>query len=192
MNAVLAPPLPTVAAALHLLTAEEFMAEYSHRHAELVRGTILELPMPSARHGEVCVNAVVHIANFVKAHKLGRVCSNDSLIVTRRNPDSARGPDVSYYSFARMPAGPAPQGICEIAPELAVEVRSPSNSWAEIFAKIGEYLQVGVTAVLVLDPERTSATVYRATGQTAFGAAETLTVPEVLPGFEVIVGKFFE
>ncbi len=102
------------------------------------------------------------------------------------------GPDVSYYSFARMPAGPAPQGVCEIAPEFAVEVRSPSNTWAEIFVKIGEYLKVGVTAVLVLDPDRPSATVYRATGQTEFAAGDVLTLPEVLPGFEVAVAKFFE
>ena len=190
MSVVLTPSQSAPASAPALLTAAEFMAGHSHRYAELVRGRVQELPTPSARHGEVCVNAILCLAIFVKEHRLGRVCSNDSLFFTRREPDSVRGPDVSYYSFARMPAGPAPQGVCEIAPEFAVEVRSPSDTWAEIFVKIGEYLKVGVTAVL--DPDRPSATVYRATGQTEFAAGDVRTLPEVLPGFEVAVAKFFE
>ena len=191
MNAVLTPP-PVVAATPALISAEEFMAEHAGRYAELVRGKIQELAMPSARHGEVCSEVNRLMANYVKENKLGRVCCNDSLFLIRRNPDTMRGPDVSYYSFGRMPPGPAPQGVCAIVPELTVEVRSPSNTWPEIFVKIGEYLKSGVTAVLVLDPDRHSASLYRVTGQSEFAAAALLAIPDVLPGFEVVVAKFFE
>ncbi len=191
MNAVLTPP-PLVAAAPALISAEEFMAEYAGRYAELVRGRIQELAMPSVRHGEVCVKAIRYLDRFVDDRKLGRICSNDSLFLIRRNPDTMRGPDVSYYSFDRMSPGPAPQGVCAIVPELTVEVRSPSNTWPEIFVKIGEYLKAGVMAVLVLDPDRHSASLYRATGQTEIAAGAMLTIPDVLPGFEVAVAKFFE
>lgn len=77
-------------------------------------------------------------------------------------------------------------------PQLCVEVRSPSNTWNEIFIKVGEYLGVGVVAVLVLDPDRLTASVYRQDGdQQIFRADDDLTLPDVLPGFSVPVRRFF-
>ena len=168
------------------------MAKYADRYAELVDGRPTEIEMPSMRHGLACVKATRFLDAFVDGHRLGRVFPNDSLFLIRRNPDVLRGPDVCYYSFARMP-GAAPDGVCEVAPELAVEVKSPSNTWTELFVKVGEYLEAGVTAVLLIDPERRTASVYRSdTGQVTFAPSDTLTLPDVLPGFAVEVAKFFE
>ena len=183
------PPAP----AKKLVTAEEFLERYAHRYAELIDGGLVEFGMPSLRHGEVCSRVDRLIGNFVEDRQLGRTMANDPHILISRNPDTVRGPDVCYFSFARLPPGPAPDGVSELVPELTVEVRSPSNTWTQIFGKIGDYLRVGVTAVLVLDPDGLTASVYRAdTGQQIFHTGDELTLPDVLPGFAVPVKRFFE
>jgi len=194
---VLAPPMPMAAspapAPPPLLTAEEFMQKYSHLRYELVRGQLKETPMPSSRHGEVCVKAIRYLDRFVDDRKLGRILSNDSMFLVKRNPDTMRGPDVSFYSFERMPPGPAPDGVTEIVPELAVEIRSPSNSWPDIYTKIGEYLGAGVIAVVVLEPEKRTAAVFRSSGEReTYTTDDTLAFPDVLPGFAVETAKLFE
>lgn len=173
------------------MTVEEFMEKYAHLNADLVRGQLKVYPMSTGRHAEVCSKADRYIGNFVEDNNLGRTLANDPRIFIRRNPDSARGPDVCYYSFERMPPGPAPATFLETPPDLCVEVRSPSNTWSDIFAKVGDYLSVGVTAILVLDPDTQTASVYRGTGQQILTAADTLTLPDVLPGFSVPVARFF-
>ena len=183
---------PTTQATPHLVTAEEFVDKYSHDYAELIDGVLKERGMPSLRHGQVCLKAGRLIGNFVEDRQLGHTMSNDSHILIRKNPDTVRGPDLSYYSFQRLPPGPAPEGLSDVVPELVVEIRSPSNTWMAIFSKVGDYLQAGVTAILVLDPDGVTASVYRGTGQVILHAGDTLTLPDVLPGFAVPVAKFFE
>lgn len=176
------------------VTAEEFVLLWD-QYEDLDHGVLTELPMPNLRHGQVCMRIGRLIANFVDDMKLGHVMSNDSHFLIRRDPDTVRGPDVSYYSFERLPPGPAPEGLTAIVPNLAVEVRSPTNTWNKIFVKVGEYLGVGVTAVLVLDPDGMTASIYRndsGPGQIIYHTGDTLTIPDVLPGFSVSIAKLFE
>jgi Uma2 family endonuclease len=175
-----------------LITEEEFLEKYAHRYADLVDGHLVEFGMPNQRHGEVCSEAHYILTHFVKERQLGRTLTNDAHIRISQNPDKVRGPDISYFSFTRMPPGPAPNGPSGIIPELCVEVRSPSNTWSDIFIKVGEYIGIGVNAVLVLDPDTQTASVYRGDGhQQIFRADDELTLPEVLPGFAVPVRRFF-
>lgn len=185
---VIATPAPTT-----LLTAEEFFTKHGHEYAELVDGVVVWTdPMPNYRHGEVCSNIAYELGHFVRTNDLGRVCTNDTFIRTRKDPDRVRGADVLYVSFTRMPRGPAPEGFSEIVPELTVEVMSPSNDWSDIFVKIGEYLKAGVLAVLVLDSDSATASVYRKDElQQIFDNGDDLVIPNVLPGFAVPVKKLF-
>ena len=182
-------PTPTPA----LMTAEEFAAQYSNRRAELVRGRVVEVPMPFAKHGKVCARTTTLLQVFVDANDLGHVMTNDTLFITERNPDTTRGVDVCYLSYAKLPKSPVPDGLLDVLPELVFEVRSPSDRWTKVVAKAIEYLDAGVTVVVVLDPKTESATVFRAEDrQATFEKDDTLTIPDVLPGFAVPVHKFFE
>ena len=175
-----------------LITADEFMAKYDHLDADLVMGQLKEYGMAFGRHGQVCSKADRLIGNFVEDGQLGHTFSNDTRILIRRDPDTVRGVDVCFVSFARLPAGPAPDTFLEVPPELCVEVRSASNTWSDIFIKVGEYIGIGVNAVLVLDPDTQTASVYRAdTLQQIFRVDDELTLPDVLPGFAVPVRRFF-
>ena len=67
---------------------------------------------------------------FCDEHNLGHVVSNDSGVVTERDPDTVRGADVAFYSYGRVPPGPFPRGYLAVAPELVFEVRSPTIAGA--------------------------------------------------------------
>jgi Uma2 family endonuclease len=183
-----------LATAEALMTAEEFGQRPDPGYPEeLVQGRIVATPPPDRRHGSVCAGAAAIFGNFVTEHDLGRVMSNDSGIITRRNPDTVRGADVAYYSYARLPRGPLAAGYGPEVPELVVEVRSPGNSWREIHIKVGEYLRAGVLKVIVLDPGSRKAHVYSVDAEpAALGPEDELTVPDLLGDFRVAVHRFFD
>ncbi len=179
---------------LELLTAEEFAARPDPGYPEeLVRGRIVAMPVPDRRHGYVCLKAGRILGGFVDEHDLGRVMSNDSGIITERGPDTVRGADVCYYSYARLPRGPLVKGYGPEVPELVVEVRSPSQRWRDLHEKVTEYLNAGVPAVVVLDPGPATAHVFGADDPPrTLGAEDELTLPGLLEGFRVRVGRLFE
>jgi Uma2 family endonuclease len=118
---------------------------------------------------------------------------NDSGVITERGPDTVRGADVAFYTYARAPKGPLPEGYLPVVPERVVEVVSPSDRWPKVLAKVAEYLGAGVSVVVVLDGERTSAMVFHDDGTTrTLSADDELTLPDLLPGFSVVVRRFFE
>ncbi len=184
MSAVLSP----------LLTAEEFAARPDPGYPEeLVRGRIIRMPPPRIRHGQICFQAAFLLGLFVKERGLGHVLTNDSGVVTERDPDSVRGPDVSYYSYERLPQGPLPSIYATKSPELVIEVRSPAERWPKTLAKVAEYLEAGTNVVVVLDDEGDIAHVYEANGDNRMlHSEEDLVLPSVLPDFRVRVGCFFE
>jgi Uma2 family endonuclease len=187
MSAALAPP--------PLLTAEEYARLPSDGgNTELVKGRVIRMPPNYPYHGYVCSRIVRFLDRFIEDHPLGRLFSNDSGVITQRNPDTVRGADIAFYSFNRLPPGEIPQtAYFDVVPELVVEVRSPTDRWQKILVKVGEYLSAGITAVLVLDPQTKSAQIYRDEGlPQTFGPDDTLTLPDVLPGFELVVRRVFE
>ncbi len=177
-----------------LMTGEEFVQIDGHEQMALIDGVLVQEPdMPSVTHGEICIQFGRHLANFVYDNKLGRVCGNDTSLRLKRNPDTVRGPDICYFSTARMPAGQRLEGVTDVIPELVVEVRSPSNTWAVLLANVAMYLEAGVTAVMVVVPEDETATVYRLNEfHQTFHNGDVIELPDVLPGFAVPLARVFE
>lgn len=184
----------TTAAPTRWITAEEFEGRPDPgRPEELVRGRVVPMTPPDRRHGYVCLKVGRILADFVEAHDLGRVLSNDSAVVTERQPDTVRGADICYYSYERLPRGRLARGYGPEVPELVVEVRSPGDRWGAIQAKVGEYLRAGVLAVLVLDPDAESAHLFGTDAPPrALAADDALTLPGILDGLQTRVGSFFE
>jgi Uma2 family endonuclease len=177
------------------LTAEAYGAMGDlGRPTELIKGRIIEMNVPYPRHGLVCAEAAFLLSTYIKQHQLGRIVTNDSGVKTEQDPDSVRGADVAYYSYARVPKGSFPlRGYLEVCPDLVVEVRSPGDRWALINAKIAEYLGAGVGVVLVLDHESETAQVhYPDKAPRMLSRDDRLTLPEVLGDFSAVVSQFFE
>ncbi|MBY0231656.1 MAG: Uma2 family endonuclease [Gemmataceae bacterium] len=188
MSALSAPPLPAPAPAL--LTVEEFLEKYDNHFVELVDGVVKEVPVPFPLHGKCCTTFGALLFFYAEENDSGHVAGNDSWIRTGKR--SVRGADVCYFSYERVPKGPLPPGLLDAAPDLVGEVKSPSDTWMELFAKVGEYHRAGVRVVVILDPEKATASVYRpGAEQVVFGAADELTIPDVLPGFRVAVSRLF-
>ncbi len=149
--------------------------------------------MPTVKHGRICNEIAFALNLHVRDQDMGRIVTNDSFIRISDNPPTVRGADVAFYSFARLPRGPLPEGLLPALPDLVVEVRSPSQDWISVFQKVGEYLAAGVTLVLLLDAERLTASTYHAlNGQTVFDRHAVLTLPDVLPGFSLLVARLFD
>jgi Uma2 family endonuclease len=177
-----------------LMTAEQYaLHPNSGRPTELVRGRIIEMNVPYPRHGQVCGAAFEILNSFAKSHDLGHVLSNDSGVITERNPDSVRGADVAFYSFSRVSRGRLPQGYLSISPEIVIEVRSEFDRWSKLFAKASEYLDAGVVVVCLLDPDNDTIYVVRADPPPVkLGPDDELTLPELHDSFHVPVRQFFE
>lgn len=177
-----------------LLTAEQFAEHPDPGHPEeLIRGRIVPMPMTKPRHGYLCNRAGRLLGNFCEEHHLGWVFNNDTGVITERKPDTVRGADVAFYSYARLPEGDLPDRYPDEAPELVFEVLSPSDRWPQVLAKVAEYLKAGVLVVVVLDDARRMAHYYGADGTSRMlGAEEELTFSGVLEGFRVAVQRFFE
>lgn len=176
------------------LTVEEFARRPDPGHPEeLVRGEVVARAFPGARHGQVCTSALMVIVEPIERHDLGRLLMGSG-VITGRNPDSVRGPDLSFYSYDRLPRGPLGHDYGPKVPELVVEVLSFDDRWRDLHEKVAEYLAAGVTAVLVLDPDTSTAHVMHADQPTrVLGPEETLTLPDILGAdFQVLVGRFFD
>jgi Uma2 family endonuclease len=178
-----------------LLTAEEYLFLPDRGFpTELVRGKVVRLEFGTPRHGFVCSNVSCLLSNFVHGRSLGQVVCNNAGVITKRSPDTVRGPDVSYYSYERLPRGPLPDGYLDVVPELVFEVRSPIERWAQITVKVGEYLGAGVQVVCVLDSQVEALSVYSADElPRVLTADDDLTLPGLFgPDFRVTVRRFFE
>lgn len=193
MSAVLTPLPPQVG--VSLMSADEFLRLHGDDSGvELVEGQLVRLPMPGFQHGEVCFHVALILGGFVKANRLGRLAINDTFIRTRTDPDGVRGADVMFISYTTLPSEvPTPKGAVTPPVELVAEVRSPTDSLNEMMAKALEYTDAGVKVVLLLDPDGRFAAVFRKDQlPQRFEADQTLTLPDVLPGFAVPVASFFE
>ena len=177
-----------------LLTAEEYgrLAD-DGRVTELVRGRIVELNRPFTSHGYLVYRVAMLLGQFVDQHRLGRIVTGDAGVVTQRDPDTVRGPDVAYYSYQRIPPGPLPDEYWPASPELVVEVRSRNDRWKDVLQKVAEYLSANVLTVVVIDPVPKRVHLYAADNEaTIVNSTDLLTFPDVLPGFEVVVDRLFE
>lgn len=177
-----------------LLTAEQYrLLPDNGQPTELVRGRIVPVNVPGLRHGQVASKIDRIVGSFAEERELGHIVTCDSGIITERDPDTVRGADVAFYSYSRVPRGPLPQGYAPVPPELVFEVRSPTDRWRDVLAKVVEYLDAGVSVVCVADPGTETMRVYRIDRQDEVIPPDgDLTIPEVLGAFRVPVRRFFE
>jgi Uma2 family endonuclease len=176
-----------------LLTAEEYaLLPDTGQPTELVRGRVVGFDWPTPRHGEICAQVGRLVGNHAARHALGHTVLLSG-IKTGHDPDSVRGADVSFYSFARIPPGPLPQGYLDVVPELVFEVRSPTDLWSKVYVEVGEYFDAGVSVVCVFDEQTHTAHVYHAEEfPRILSNSEELTFPGILGDFRVAVKQFFQ
>ena len=175
-----------------LLTADELerMPDDDSVQIELDEGELITMPPAGGDHGYLGTEIGSVFRNFVKKHKLGRVYSADTGF--RLSDNTVRAPDVAFVRKERVEAIHR-EGFMNGAPDLAVEIFSPSDSVRQLRRKVKQYLAAGCQAVWVVYPKRQEVVVYEASGsERTLRADDVLEAPALLPGFSVRVLALFE
>lgn len=176
-----------------LITAEEFesLQEDDYRY-ELVEGRIIRMNPPGSRHGHIALNIGVLLATHVKKLGLGKVVVESGYTLAR-NPDTVRGPDVSFIRRDRISPIGLPRGFWEGAPDLSVEVISPDNRGPALRKKLTQYLDRGTMVVLVVHPDKKTVTVHRRLASPlTLSETDELDLDDVVSGFRCQVREIFE
>lgn len=181
-----------MATATKPLTAEEFwLLPDTELQRSLIRGEVVETMPPGARHGKIATRFTLRLGVWALEHHAGEVGVEAGFILAR-NPDIVRGPDVYFVRADRIPDSGVPEAFWELAPDLAVEVVSPSESSEDVREKVDDYLAAGTALVWVACP-RTREVVAHTPDNLArtFRGDDLLIAPDVLPGFSCAVNELF-
>jgi Uma2 family endonuclease len=159
---------------------------------ELIRGELRRMPPAGSEHGAIAINIGVVIGQFVKTHGLGVVFGAETGFKLASDPDTVRAPDLAFVRRERIPPEGMPQGCWPGAPDLAVEVVSPSDTYTAVEEKVREWLDAGTRLVLVVTPRTRTVTMHASQTQvTRLTESDLLTGGEVLPGFSCRVAELF-
>jgi Uma2 family endonuclease len=174
-----------------LLTVEDYMRlpeSVGTRDVryELVEGELITVSPGMLPHNLVRDNVLVALKDFLATQKLGTVVAEQAFQLSK---NTVRVPDVAFVSRGRSLATDRP---IEGAPDLAVEVVSPSNSPREIDRRISDYFAAGCRRVWVVYPEEREVYIRGLAGETRRRGDELLEDAELLPGFSVKVSSLFE
>jgi Uma2 family endonuclease len=157
---------------------------------ELVRGHVVREPPAGFEHGGIAASITTCLTTYARQHALGRVVTDEPGFVLFDDPPTVRAPDVAFVARDRLPADP--RGFPRLAPDLAVEIVSPSNTLVEIQEKVFDYLDAGTRLVWVVEPRGRTVTVYRSREEIGIlMPSQEIDGGEVLPGFRVEVSELF-
>ena len=177
-----------------LLTAADLLRLHSEGvRGELIRGVLCET-MPAGRiHGKVAAIVISILMNFVRPRRLGQIIGTDAGIMLQREPDTVREPDVAFISVEKLPLDSDIPGYYEDAPDLVVEIVSPSDRPENVFNKACMWILFGVRLVWVLNPDDRTVEVHRpGASTTRLTEDDTLDCADVLPGFSCTVSDLFD
>ena len=171
------------------MTADELaaMPDDGLRH-ELVRGELRTMVPPGFEHGKVAGRLHTRLGMHVLEHRLGEVLSESGYRLAS-DPDTVRAPDVAFVSAERdLTGAPFPAA----APDLAVEVISPGDTYAEVEEKTDEWLAAGARMVLVVNPRRRTVEVHRpGCPMRTLAEHDALEGEDVVPGWRLPVADLF-
>jgi Uma2 family endonuclease len=167
-----------------------YVNDHGGRLCELIDGVLVEKAM-GFREAFLAALLLRLMGNFVDNHKLGIVLAPDATM--RLFPAQVRCPDVSFFSWDRLPGGELPEEpIPDLAPDLAVEVISKGNTKKEMERKVSEYFGSGVQLVWLIYPKKRTVNVYTsAQVKRVVTQDQPLDGGEVLPGFVLNLTEFF-
>ena len=139
-----------------LITGEALLERGDLGRCELVKGVVVGMSPTGLNHSIIEANAAACLRHFVRKHKLGFVGTGEGGIYTGRNPDTVRAADVFFLSHERR-GQQRGRGFMRVAPELVVEVLSPSTSGTDRREKLQAYRQAdGLREYLIIDQQQPS------------------------------------
>lgn len=182
------PPSATI----YRMTAREFFQlPAGPPYFQLIDGDLYMSPSPRRYHQQLSMRLSVLLGNFVEAHDVGELYAAPSDVVLA--DDTVLEPDLYFVSKAR--AGILTEQGAHGAPDLVIEILSPSTAKMDLGRKREVYAQSGVLEMWVVAPETRTIECHRFAESASepvlvWGAGDVLASP-VLPGFAVKVADVF-
>jgi len=150
---------------------------------ELVRGEVRTMAPAGNVHGRIAIDVSTPLDQYVRAHDLGVVFAAETGFKIAGNPDTVRAPDAAFVRRERVEAVGEVEGYWPEAPDLAVEVVSPNDLFAEVEEKVADLLAAGTRVILVVNPRARTAVV-----RLSEKVARILSEEEILDGGQVVPG----
>jgi len=175
------------------ITAEELLRlpDDGFRY-ELVTGALRKMPPAGSEHGNLAMEVGGQLWQHVKTHRLGKVFTAEPGFHLASNPDTVRAPDVAFVSQERIEEVGLVRGYWPGAPDLAIEVISPNDTYTEVEEKVFAWLDAGTRMVVVVNPRQQTVTVYRSRTEIAnLTETDTLEGQNVVPGWTLPVKDLF-
>ena len=176
-----------------LMTADELLAlpDDGCRH-ELVNGELRSMIPSGSEHSVITARLARLVDTFVDSQKRGLVFGAEGGFKIRSDPDTVRAPDLAFVRQERVPETGIPKGFWPGAPDLAVEVVSPGDTYEEVAGKVADWLRAGTAVVWVVDPGQRTVIVHSSTEEARMlTTSDEQTGGEVLPGFVCPVADLF-
>lgn len=177
-----------------LLTAEN-LAELPDEgtRCQLIEGVLEQMPPAGFDHGLISATIAARLDGFVRQHDLGRVVGAETGFVLARDPDTVLAPGAAFVRSNHLPPPGQRQGFAALAPDLVVEVVSPSDRAAAVADKALRWIEAGTRLVWVVYPDRRLVAEHFPDGTVHLRKAfDTLDGGDVLPGLRVPVSELFE
>ena len=173
-------------------TVAELEATSGDDRVELIDGVVVPMPPASDWPTSVTATITAMLWHHVHSRRLGRVYSAEAGFVLFPDRETVRVPDVAFVRAERMPQGEARWHFPRLAPDLVVEVLSPTDRASDVLAKVAMYQEAGVPLIWLVDPEAQTVTVL-ALGQEPVNltGADTLDGGNVLPDLRIEVAEIF-
>ncbi len=157
---------------------------------ELVDGELIELTPAAGKSSRIGGRLYARLADHVEPNEFGWAFPAETGFILFADRTTVRSPDAAVVRRDRL-AEP-PDSFVPLAPDLAVEVLSPSDRMADALAKIAMYLDAGVRLVWLVDPASRTVTIFGPDAIPAtLGVADILDCGDVLPDFRVPVMEIF-
>jgi Uma2 family endonuclease len=181
-------------AATQPVTAEQLlMMRDDGLRYELVKGELKQMAPASHEHGRVTMNISGPLDHHVRTNKIGIVFAAETGFRLAAAPDTVRAPDVAFIGLRRYRQTGEMPGYWPGAPDLAIEVVSPGDSYAEVQEKVIEWLDGGASAVVVANPRKRVISVYRSLKDVVLlREGDILQLADIVPGFSLPVKAVFD
>jgi len=159
---------------------------------ELVKGDLVKMAPAGREHGVLAMRIGWRLAQHVEANDLGEVLAAETGFKIASDPDTVRAPDAAFVRRERVAESEEGRGFWPGAPDLAVEVVSPGDTYTEVEDKVLDWLDAGTLMVVVVNPRQRTVTIYRSrTDIVILTQDDILDGKDVVPGWSLPIRELF-
>ena len=155
---------------------------------ELIDGEIVPVNPTSYRSARVTARILRILDEYTDAHQLGDIVGPDAGFVIFPDENTLVAPDVGFIASHRVPPAADQEHFARLAPDLVVEVMSPSDRMTDALRKVNLYLEAGVAIVWLVEPGPRTITIFRPDrAPHRLAGNESIAAEAMLPGFQMTV-----